>query len=272
MKQFYTILMILFLFGCADPKIDGSSEEQLKSSIEDVKQSLDAEKQKEFEESLMFIAMQNLDFGNILQSDMNPDQLVEDYLNQVKDEIDGKSASEIITKAEELRTELEREQRRQALEEIQELEEKKKEADLAKQELSNFEVSRSRFYKQEDTFRDQPVIELTVRNNTEYAISRAYFKGTYATPERQVPWLVEEFNYSISGGLEPGEEQSWSLAPNPYSEWGDLEERSDAILTIEVTRLDGPDGEALFDAQGLSSFEEERLNELKSKYFDSDEL
>ena len=266
MKKCISLSILLIFFGCGEPRIDASSEEQLKSSIENVKNSLSEEDQVKFEESLMFLAMQNLDLSDIFQSGLDPDDLAENYLNRVKNELDGKSASEVISQADVLRNELEEEQRKQALEEIQELEAKKREAELAKEELSNFEVSRSRFYKREDMFRDQPVIELTVKNNTEHAISRAYFRGTYATPGRQVPWLVDEFNYSISGGLEMGEEQSWRLAPNQFGDWGRLEERSDAVLTIEVIRLDGPDGEALFNSQGLSSFEEDRLKDLKSRY------
>lgn len=268
MKKIFSVSLLLILFGCGEPKIDASSEEQLKSSIENVKNSLSEEDQKEFEESLMFLAMQNLDFSDIFQSELDPDDLADNYLNRVKSELDGKSATEVISQAKALRAELEEQQRKQALEEIQELEAKKREAELAKDELSKFKVSRSRYYKREEMFTDQPIIEMTVRNNTDYAISRAYFRGTYATPGRQVPWLVEGFNHSISGGLEPGEEQSWNLAPNQFGEWGKLEERSDAVLTIEVTRLDGPDGEALFNAQGLTSFEEDRLNDLRSRYID----
>lgn len=266
MKKYISLSILLIFFGCSEPRIDASSEEQLKSSIENVKNSLSKEDQEKFEESLMFLAMQNLDLSDIFQTDLDPDDLTENYLNRVKNELDGKSASEVISQADVLRNELEEEQRKQALEEIQELEEKKREAEIAIEELTKFEVSRSRFYKREEMFSDQPVIEISVINNTNYAISRAYFRGTYATPGRQVPWLVEDFNYSISGGLEPGEEQSWNLAPNQFGEWGKLEVRSDAVLTIEVTRLDGPNGEALFNSQGLSSYEEDRLNNLKVKY------
>ncbi|MFW6054222.1 MAG: hypothetical protein ACOC9J_05360 [Persicimonas sp.] len=108
------------------------------------------------------------------------------------------------------------------------------------------------------------IIELKVTNNTDEAISRAYFKGTYATPSRSVPWLEETFNYSISGGLEPGESATWSLAPNTYSEWGSLEERDDAVFTVEVTRLDGADGEALYEI-GFDEDDAKKLDKLKEQ-------
>lgn len=268
MKKYLLLSISLIILGCSEPKIDASSEESLKSSVEKVKNSLSEKDQKEFEESLMFLAMQNLDLSDIFQSGVDPDAFAENYLNRIKNELDGKSASDIITKANALRQELEEKQRKQAIEEIEELEAKKRDAELAKEELLRFEILRSRFYKRADTFRDQPIIEMTIRNNTDFAVSRAYFRGTYATPGRQVPWLVDDFNYSISGGLEPGEEQSWSLAPNQFGDWGRLEARSDAILTIEVIRLDGPDGKALFNAQGLTSFEANRLIDLRSRYMD----
>ena len=94
---------------------------------------------------------------------------------------------------------------------------------------------------------------MRVRNGTEHAISRAYFSGTLATPGRAVPWLREDFNYQVPGGVEPGETADWSLAPNMFSEWGSVEQRDDMVLTVEVMKLDGPDGETLYD----SNFSEE---------------
>ena len=113
---------------------------------------------------------------------------------------------------------------------------------------------------------EQSIIELTVKNGTSHAVSRAYFKGTIASPNRSVPWLQDTFNYLISGGLEPGEEASWSLAPNMFSDWGKVEAPSDAIFTTTVERLDGADGEALYSTIEFGEIEEERLSELKEKY------
>ncbi len=86
--------------------------------------------------------------------------------------------------------------------------------------------------------------------------------GTLASPGRSVPWLKEDFNYSIPGGLEPGELADWTLVPNSFGAWGTVKAPKDAILTVEVVRLDGPNGKTLFD----SKFDEskvERLTALK---------
>ena len=112
----------------------------------------------------------------------------------------------------------------------------------------------------------QPSIQLTVRNGTSFPVSRAYFEGTIASPDRSVPWHQDTFNYSISGGIEPGEDATWNLAPNIFSDWGKVDAPADSIFTVTVERLDGPDGETLYSVRGLGEREIERLAELKSKY------
>ena len=72
--------------------------------------------------------------------------------------------------------------------------------------------------------------------------ARLNMTGTLATPGRSVPWHVAAFPYPVAGGLEPGEKQNWSLAPNQYS--GD---RDDTVFTVTVRNADGPTGEELFD-------------------------
>ncbi len=121
---------------------------------------------------------------------------------------------------------------------------------------------------------EEPIIELTVVNNTGHAVSKAYFNGIIASPGRSVPWLEESFSYSISGGLEPGEEASWSLAPGRYSSKWDrdsVEAPDDAIFTVTVERLDGADGKALFDARSFSERQAKRLDELRRQYGDASE-
>lgn len=128
-------------------------------------------------------------------------------------------------------------------------------------------VNKSRFYFEKQEFGGpKPVIDLSVENKTDSPISRAYFKGTIASPGRSIPWLVEDFNYRISGGLEPGEKADWSLLPNQFSAWGRVESPEGAVFTVEVVRLDGADGKALFDSDAFSENDKKRLEILQSKY------
>ena len=120
--------------------------------------------------------------------------------------------------------------------------------DKAQYLLSRFFVERARFYYSKGGFMEEAVIDLSVRNNGDQAVSRAYFHGVLITPGRSIPWVKENFNYEIPGGLEPGESANWKLSPNMFGEWSKApKDRDDMVLKVTVTRLDGPDGKPIAD-------------------------
>ncbi|HOB54188.1 MAG TPA: hypothetical protein PKG76_15865 [Acidobacteriota bacterium] len=257
--------MTLLLAACAKPRIDTSSDEAMKKSIATVRESLPEKDREKFDESLKIVAFSQMDFSTLVAAGSSGMNLTETKVKQV---LAGKTAEEIIAAADRIVTERQQKERAQALNEIKELEEKQTQAQRAKIELAKFQVIRSRFYKVKEMFLgDQPVIELSVKNGTDYPVSRAYFVGTLASPGRAVPWLKEEFNYPISGGLEPGESANWRLSPSMFAgEWSRVEAPKDAILTVEVVELAGADGKSLFSSRAFTPDDAERLTELKKKY------
>lgn len=265
MRRFIALALLAGLIaGCGEPKVDGSSEEAFKGSIAKVAESLPSDQREKFKSDVMFLALQSMDFGKVLQGQKR----AEDIPGDMHAALNGMTAKEISAKADLLRAERAERERKQALAEIDELTAKQAQAESAKGSLKKFEVQKSRFYKesQKYSFRAKPIIEMTVSNGTDKAVARAYFKGTIATPGRSVPWLIKEFNYEISGGLEPGEVQSWSLAPNEFSEWGNVEPPQDAIFTVEVEQLDGADGKPLFGGAKFTEHDEARLAKLRAQY------
>jgi len=257
------VIFAILLISCAK-KIDGSSEEAMSKSIQEISKSLNEDKKEEFQDALQLLMFHGLDFGYLMQEGG-----AEGAISDIKTMLDGKTANDVISEGEIIKAEIERKKKEQAKGEIEELYEKMKQADIDKKMLEKFEVKRSRFYKRKSGtyyITEDPIIELTVLNGTDHAISRAYFTGTIASPERSVPWLKDDFNYQISGGLEPGEEVSWSLAPNSFSDWGKVDAPKDAIFTVEVVKIDGPDGEVLYSTRGFGEDEEERLEELLKAY------
>lgn len=266
MKKFLlpSIILLFIIYGCSDPKVDASSDESIKTSIEQVRQSLNQEKKNKFDEALKILAFSQIDFKTLLAEGASGVGTTE---IKMKAALDGKTGDEIILEAERIKKLRKEKERAQAVDEIRELTAKKEKSIKAKKALENFRVIRSRFYKQEQTYGSpKPVIELSVINWTTLPVSRVYFKGTLASPNRSIPWLTETFNYQIPGGIEPGEEAEWSLAPNMFSDWGKVRAPSDAILTVEVVRLDGVDGKALFSSRVFSKSDAERLEKLKKEY------
>jgi len=255
---------VLFLMGCSDPTIDASSDESMKESIDKVRDSLPESERKEFDDSIQILAFSQIDMKDLFAAGATGAGNLE---GKVRDSLDGMTAEQVISEADRVRAERKARERQQALEEIKELEKRRKQAEHAETELEKFEVVRSRFYMREKQYgREQPVIELTVRNGTDKAVARAYFEGTLASPDRSVPWHEDTFNYSIPGGLEPGEEAEWQLAPNMFSDWGNIDAPADAVFTVTVEQIDGADGDPLYSTRDFRESDMERLNKLKQEF------
>jgi len=267
MKKLIAMLILVTLVaGCGDKKVDSSTDETLKSSIEAVKSSLNEEKKKEFEDAIQALAFSEI--GNIFEAAANPDGMQ----RKIKDKLNGKTADEIIAEGNRIIAERKKKEKEQALNEIEEintkiaeLEQKRSAAENAKEDLKKFNVVRSRFYFQKSSFMEEAIIELTVKNQTQHAVSRAYFQGVLASPGRSVPWVQDSFNYKISGGLEPGEQVTWKLSPNMFGEWSKApKDRKDMVLTVSVTRIDGADEKPIYDSE-FSKWDKEKLEELNER-------
>ncbi|NOU50153.1 hypothetical protein HG263_06310 [Pseudoalteromonas sp. JBTF-M23] len=261
-------ILLGVLSGCDkvfhEPTIDTSTDERMKKTAQDVRNSLPEDERLKFDNALKIVAFSQIDMNDIFHKDAAS---TGNYENRMKDVLHGKNAKQVFAEAENIKLERDERQRKQAMAEIAELEKKRTAAEKAKDELKKFLVVRSRFTHEEQKYGlKQPIIELTVKNGTSAAVSRAYFEGTIASPGRSVPWHVDKFNYSISGGLEPGEEQSWSLAPDKFSDWGLIEAPADAVFTVTVQRIDGADGHSLYSTTDFTERDANRLTELKSRY------
>lgn len=254
-----TLFVALLLQGCSEPTIDASSDAAMKQSIKEVGDSLSGEKRTQFDQAIKTIIGDSIDFGSILRGKQSADSAG----NNIANRLSGKNADQIISESQQIIAKREARQKEQAIIEISELEEKQRKDKDAEKVLENFVISKSRLYKREESFTEKPIIEMTVTNNTNRPIARAFFEGTVASPGRSVPWIEDTFNYQISGGIEPGETAEWVLAPNRFSDWA-KDVPGDAILTLRVYKLEGPGYET--DGGSFTQADAERLETLKSSY------
>lgn len=265
-KKLLWLILILFiaLTGCSNPKIDTSTDETMKASIAKVGESLPENERAKFFDAIKIVSFNELDLKDLFAAGITGTNTT---MAKVKQTLNGKTGAEVIEQAEQIAKERKEKEGVQALSEIKELEEKQIKAKSAKVELAKFQVLRSRFYKRKRAYYgEELIIEITVKNGTKYPVSAAYFRGTLASPGRSVPWLTEDFNYSISGGLEPGETAKWTLSPNMFSNWGKVQLHNDAVFTVEVTQIDGANKSVLLSSREFSDNAAERLAELKQKY------
>ena len=180
---------------------------------------------------------------------------------------DSESSRELESFAGAMKRGFEEAERDSDLKTLEELRNRKVEFDKNLVALKSFRVLSANFTKEENSIgMTEPLIELTVQNDTDHSVKRAYFRGVLASPGRAIPWIDDTFNYEIAGGVEPGEKTTWRLAPNMFSDWGKVEIRPDSKFTVAVIRLDGPDEEELFGDARFGEQDEKRLAELEKKY------
>jgi|GEM_PF-2335116 len=164
---------------------------------------------------------------------------------------------------------LEDAQREKDLKALKELRSRKVEFEKKLDALKGFRVLQANFSNAENSIGiREPTIELTVQNDTAHPVKRAYFRGVLASPGRSIPWIDETFNYSVAGGVEPGEKVAWTLSPGMFGKWGNVDAPTDARFTVTVYRLDGPDGQPLFGNADFKKSDAERMEKLEKKYHD----
>ncbi|WP_404341687.1 DUF6694 family lipoprotein [Vreelandella venusta] len=237
MKRVLAVAIAVAMAGVAyaDPTIDGSNPRYFDRSLEEIRASLDKSEVERFDDALEALLMRRSQEGLtvIEMSELSDDEL-EDLATEARRSLHGLSGQEVLALAGE---QSEKMKDSNALEEP-----------IAQEMLSRFVVENAQYrLSEEGASGATPVIELRVTNNTGEPVARVHFRGVLQSPGRSVPWVNETFYYTISGGIEPGETLEWSLAPDRSGPWGNPSISDDAMLSMEVLRLDDPAGNTLWE-------------------------
>ena len=256
----------LTLAGCTQPldtKIDGSSQAAYEKSLTAIKVKLTPEETTKFEEALQVVAFSEVmpkdgNLFSMLAAFKDPEALKAKMLQAVN----GKTPREVISMAANKIKERAKEELKSVTSEIAELEKRKTGAGKAKELLAKIVVTDAKFYWSSG-FLPHPIIDFKVANNTGVPLARLYFHGVVSTPGRAIPWVEDDFNYEVSGGLENAESKHLTLSPNQFSEWGkrETQERKDLVMTIAVVNAEGADKTKLADEFNKEA--EARLSKLR---------
>lgn len=256
-----TVAMALTLSGCFEDKtLDATNKATIESSLKAIEGDLSKEQKEKFEEALQVVILSEIeDLGGVFAVATKDTDVA---AREIYQNIDGKSADEIITLAKKKDKEQKKKQLLSMEQEIKELMKKKEEANQSAALLMKVEITNPKFYWKDQMYRSQPTIDFTIKNNTNVAILRGNFHGTVVSPSRTIPWISEDFSYKFEGGLEPGESHHLQLAPNMFGDWSveKTKERKDLVLTIDVKNISDADDEKL--AAEFAESDGERLEKL----------
>jgi uncharacterized protein DUF6694 len=172
------------LVSCGKPKLDTSTPQTTDASLARMRKALTVQQQEKLNEALVLLSIgRGIHAGGPAGLppfvSKNPDPLSQGSLKPLH----GKTAEDIIAEADHVLAERREKERAQALIEIKDLEAAKEAAENARLELARFEVVKSRFSQRPDLLGNRPLIELTVKNGTPHPVSRAFFRGTLASPD-----------------------------------------------------------------------------------------
>lgn len=103
LKQFNMLVLAAALLaaGCSggsSKKIDGSSQEAMQKSVEEITKNMSADEKKKFEDAMLAIAAKHI-FGNMFKEGSEPEK-------EALKAVDGKTAAEIIAEGEKIRAEM----------------------------------------------------------------------------------------------------------------------------------------------------------------------
>ncbi|WP_235042222.1 DUF6694 family lipoprotein [Vreelandella profundi] len=236
-------------------------------SVENVRESLPVYKRNDFDKALIIIATAT--FGGI--DILNPQRMNAAEIAELANaQMHGLTGDEVIQRADEILRERRSREREQAIRTLSRLQEKQAKAASYKEQLARFSIDEARFYISESPYgAPEPVIDLKMTNGTAQALSQLSLRGVVMSPGRETPWVDETFYYIIAGGIEAGETQSLSLAPNRFGPWGNVQIPDSATLTISVEGARGQDDQTLWDSSDLTASEAERLARLRDQYGDT---
>jgi len=195
-----------------------------------------------------------------------PDSML--FQRAICDAANGMTAHEIVEQADSVMSGMkEAYQRLYAKFQIKTLQNARRQHEVVAESLAHFRVVSARLLQERGFLGLEATIVLTVQNGTAHPIRRAMFHGRVVSPGRSVPWIEGDFNYSIPGGLEPGEKTTWRLTPSMFQgRWTSVRAPSDSRMEVRTVGLEGPDGEPLWGGVTFTTGDQKLLDSLMTRF------
>lgn len=221
------LLATLTLGSCSDqPQLIGESDDQFIASVTSVRESLPESDRENFSTALKGFEFL---YGENALSVLDDSTRIKE---RVRTRLSGMDGQEVL--------ELWAERRDRA---IRELEEKKGVNEEALEKMKPVEIERSRFRINRA---GQRVVELKVKNNTEFDIAHIYFRGILTSRGRKTPWVDDTFHYPFELKPEESAELNFALLG---AMWQDVPEgRKNLKLEVTVIRIDSGHETPIYDA------------------------
>ncbi|WP_372370054.1 hypothetical protein [Candidatus Uabimicrobium sp. HlEnr_7] len=225
-KSILTIALITLLIGCDQPRVD--AQQNLLASLENLKNSLEPQKQKTFAQAISPIYRYQEEFGNV--------RLFEASLH-------GQTADEIIALAPIIEQNLQR-----SLKTKQRMKEnpivarpKIKRMTAPKKASKLFGTTQAIF-----SFDEKPKIQFLFQNYSQQTVSKIYFESSIKEQGHRRNWTRTLFEYQIAEGVAPRKQKQIEFFPEKESGgWWRAPRDATLILTVKIYRADDATGKGI---------------------------
>lgn len=261
MKKVLVLALAMTLAGCGEPRIDTSSDDALKGSIQRVRNSLDGEDRANFDE-LVAEATVAAAMGKALGG--------EGTLSSTLSPINGMTGGEALAfkRQQALKVATEREEKdRKELAQLEEVEAKNRAGAAL---VSRIQITSPEIVEKKLGFSSRYVITASVKNTLDIPLEGLTFNYAVQSPNRAVPWDRGSGGFMIDGGLEPGEERRVDAISAGGSLMGfsaaarAMKDHSEAELILVVTDAGDANGNSIVGDQ-LSEWQVKRIEELRNQ-------
>jgi hypothetical protein len=222
-------------FGCGPPTLDVSDPVAFGTSLAKLRQSLTADEQRLFEESLVYLV------GDAPEGPEAGQETPEEVVDRHRP-LAGLTADAIISQAWIGRS-------HEVRSAIEGLESGRDASTEARRQLALFRFDEVQVYKRNRGYLEWPVIEIKATNETNHMVYLIHFRAALLRSGEPSPWLEEEFDHVVFEGLAPGERAVWRIEPK-QREWIRLiDPHPELEFTLEAMRLEALGGTVLTAAE-----------------------
>ena len=240
-RSAYILMVSVILAGCS-ARVDTSTPDNYRSSVNAITKDMSPEKKKEFQEALVAVSFDTADPSTTLFAGADPASPI--FIGAA-DKIKGKTADDIIklgytTRIAKLELGI--------TEDVSAIHRINAEREKYKNTVESIHIDAPKYRISKSMFSQQPIISFRITNNSKIVVKRIYAHGILSSPGRTIPWVSDDFNYEFTGGLEPGESKNLDLEPNMFGEWrynNDYSNKTDLKLEISLMNLEDASGEKL---------------------------
>lgn len=250
---------LLALTACT-PVVDGTSDETMKASIEDVRSSLPEGQRAEFNTHIIPVMNQGVDLKDLVH-----EREAGTATAKARDNLNGLSGEQIIAKGRELKVKREEAAKANKLvklkEKIASLEKKRDDAKTYQSMLGKVSGGNTDYMANTTSGKVQVRLEIEFQNGTTIPLKGVEFKASLYTGTTLL--FDEVGRQAFAEPLGPGKSKVSFFKPDPSKPMGFTPRPKSASLKVEILKLLTTDGKVVPDSFEFTPKDEASLKQAK---------